>query len=230
MGYIRGARIGVAPEKPVPPGLPRAHMAGRRRKAHMIKRPNWHQHDWQPPQGRRKPTRPATLMELQLELLTMFTRIQHQVGLEKARRMFGDFAKEPTKTQRDYLEKCQWLERLDAMPWPNKAQLMKGEAARHERHPVNVAPDATPGVIPPNLSAPQSTSCSTTLRCRSMLPICSTLVFSSACTDMPMRANIPPCSRCNSSFVPLEGTQSRTRTPPRMVQACKKTGQALSKQ
>jgi len=141
MGYIRGARIGVAPEKPVPPGLPRAHMAGRRRKAHMIKRPNWHQHDWQPPQGRRKPTRPATLMELQLELLTMFTRIQHQVGLEKARRMFGDFAKEPTKTQRDYLEKCQWLERLDAMPWPNKAQLMKGEAARHERHPVNVAPD-----------------------------------------------------------------------------------------
>jgi hypothetical protein len=91
----------------------------------MIKRPRWDQHDWRGPQERRKPARPATLAELQLEALMLFNRIQRQFGLETARRVFADFAEEPTKTQRDYLEKLQWLERLDAMPRPNKRQLTR---------------------------------------------------------------------------------------------------------
>jgi hypothetical protein len=91
----------------------------------MIKRPNWDRHDWQPPQARRKPAPPATLREVELLLLVTFHRVQRQFGLEMARRMFANFAEKPTKTQRDYLKKLQWLERLDAMPRPNMRQLAR---------------------------------------------------------------------------------------------------------
>jgi hypothetical protein len=39
-----------------------------------------------------------------------------------------------------------------------------------------------------------------------------------------------PCSRCNISFVPFEGTQFWTGTRSRPVQACKRPGRAFIKQ
>ena len=47
---------------------------------------------------------------------------------------------------------------------------------------------------------------------------------------VPIRANMPPCSRCNISFVPFEGTEFWTRTPTRSVQACKRPGGLIRKQ
>ena len=44
----------------------------------------------------------------------------------------------------------------------------------------------------------------------------------------PGLSNMPPCSRCNISLVPFEGTAFWTRTPTRSVQACTKTGRADS--
>jgi hypothetical protein len=48
---------------------------------------------------------------------------------------------------------------------------------------------------------------------------------------VPILANMPPCSRCNISFVPFEGTQFWTRTPTCLVQAfVTDRGRAFSKQ
>ncbi len=58
--------------------------------------------------------------------MAVFLHVQRQLGLETARRIFANYSEEPTKTQRDLLEKLQWLERLDTMtPKPNISQLAR---------------------------------------------------------------------------------------------------------